>query len=342
VSLFIIYPGSFIFMVMMSPANTKIFSCDWGTSNFRLRLVDTETAGIIDEITTGDGISSVFNSWNVSGTDRGQFYAAVLQQNIAVLGARTDSDLNKIPVIISGMASSTLGITELSYAGLPFNSDGGTVAYSEISIEGFGHEILLISGVSSANDVMRGEETQWIGLMQDPQFSDAPEQLFILPGTHSKHIFVEQGKMIDFKTYMTGEFFNLLSTMSVLKNSVTVSSPVLEDINEQDAFIRGVRAATSGDLLHESFMVRTNQLFGHFNKKENACYLSGLIIGTEVLQCRRHKVVLAAGEALTRAYKLAIEQSGSAVELTICPPAVLDKAVIRGQLTIFKKITGAK
>jgi len=341
VSLFNIYPGSFIFMVMITPASHKIFSCDWGTSNFRLRLIDTDTAEAIDEITSGEGISSVFNSWSGTGTDRQQFYAAVLQKYISILAERADQSLQNIPVIISGMASSTLGITELNYAGLPFKSDGGSVAHRKINIEGFTHEIFLLSGVCSEKDVMRGEETQWIGLMQDAQFTEVAELMFIMPGTHSKHIFVKDGEIIDFKTYMTGEFFNLLSTISVLKNSVSVPHS-LEDTSNRDAFISGVRAAASPNILHESFMVRTNELFGRFNKKENASYLSGLLIGTEVRQSGPSKTILAAGETLSKPYQLALENSGTTIDLTICSPAMLDKAVILGQLTIFKKITGAR
>ncbi|MHA4845928.1 2-dehydro-3-deoxygalactonokinase [Flavitalea antarctica] len=327
---------------MTSPANGKIFSCDWGTSNFRLRLIDIESANIIDEIATGEGISTVFNSWSGSGTHRHQFYAAVLQKNISIISGRSNSKIGNIPVLISGMASSTLGITELPYAALPLHADGSALVYNKISVDGFPHDIFLISGVSSENDVMRGEETQWIGLMQHPLFRNVPEQLFILPGTHSKHILVKEKSIVSFKTYMTGEFFNLLSTMSVLKNSVSVNPAALEADSERDAFIKGVRAAAGRNLLHESFMVRTNELFGHFNKKENASYLSGLLIGSELLHRGEVKVVLAAGDALARPYQLALEHSGIPVDLTICSPAILDKSVIMGQLTIFKKITGVK
>jgi 2-dehydro-3-deoxygalactonokinase len=341
VSSFNIYHGIFIFMVMISPARHKIFSCDWGTSNFRLRLIDTETTEVIDEVTSAEGISTVFNLWSGSGTDRQQFYAAVLQKYITILTERTSQSLQNIPVIISGMASSTLGIAELKYAGLPFRSDGGSVAHCRINIDGFEHEIFLLSGVCSEKDVMRGEEAQWIGLMQDPQFNDVSELLFIMPGTHSKHIFVKGGEIINFKTYMTGEFFNLLSTMSVLKNSVSVPYS-LDDTSTRDAFISGVHASSSTNLMHESFMVRTNELFGRFNKKENASYLSGLLIGTEVRQSGSYKIILAAGETLSESYKLALENAGAAIDLTICPPPMLDKAAIKGQLTIFKKITQAK
>ena len=265
----------------------------------------------------------------------------MLQKYITVLAERAGQNLQNIPVVISGMASSTLGIAELNYAGLPFRSDGVSVAHRRINVEGFNHEIFLLSGVCSETDVMRGEETQWIGLMQDAQLAEVGELLIIMPGTHSKHIFVKGGEIINFKTYMTGEFFNLLSTLSVLKNSVSVPHS-LEDANTMDAFISGVRAAAGTNLLHESFMVRTNELFGRFNKKENASYLSGLLIGTEVRQAGAYKIILAAGERLSKPYQLALENSRSTIDLTICPPATLDKAVILGQLTIFKKITGAR
>ncbi len=63
---------------------------------------------------------------------------------------------------------------------------------------------------------MRGEETQLIGCLK----SGKQDGFFIFPGTHSKHVEVEDGMVKDFKTYMTGEFFELLSQKSILLNSV--------------------------------------------------------------------------------------------------------------------------
>ncbi|RYY20649.1 MAG: 2-dehydro-3-deoxygalactonokinase [Chitinophagaceae bacterium] len=327
-------------MVMPPLQNDRILSCDWGTSNFRLRLVDAVSAESIHEVVSGEGIAMVYNLWSVSGTDREQFYAAVLQKHIDVLEQRCNENLENVPLVISGMASSTLGISELGYANLPFSADGGSVNHRKINVDGFHHPIFLISGVRSENDVMRGEETQWVGLMQDKDFNTGDDLLFIMPGTHSKHLLVKDGDIIAFRTFMTGEFFQLLSTMSVLKNSISIPFS-LEDPGEKEAFIKGVRAAGNANLLHESFMVRTNQLFGRFNKKENASYLSGLLIGTEIRDISPFKTMLAAGESLSALYKLALENSGSSINVTICQPADLDKAVIMGQLTIFKKITGA-
>ncbi len=63
------------------------------------------------------------------------------------------------------MASSSIGMKELPYARLPFALDGGHVQLMYFREERvFPHEIMLISGVKSDHDVMRGEETQLIGL----------------------------------------------------------------------------------------------------------------------------------------------------------------------------------
>ena len=55
------------------------------------------------------------------------------------------------------------------------------------------------------------------------------EQVFIFPGTHSKHVTVKNGNVIDIKTYMTGEFFELLSVKSIL--SATIEKTV--DLNNE-------------------------------------------------------------------------------------------------------------
>lgn len=66
---------------------------------------------------------------------------------------------------------------------------------------------------------MRGEETQLIGCIQDDD-QTISDRMFILPGTHSKHILVRNQQITAFKTYMTGEISDLLSNKSILKNSL--------------------------------------------------------------------------------------------------------------------------
>jgi 2-dehydro-3-deoxygalactonokinase len=75
---------------------------------------------------------------------------------------------------------------ELPYAMLPFSMDGsGLVVHTLSAVTDFEHPVFIISGARDENDVMRGEETQLIGASQAVS---QQEQLFIFPGTHSKHV----------------------------------------------------------------------------------------------------------------------------------------------------------
>src|SRR5690606_28554761 len=105
---------------------------------------------------------------------------------------------------------------------------------------GFDHDVLLLSGLCSVNDVMRGEEVQLLGLQR---YNDNTDALFILPGTHSKHIRVKENNIISFKTYITGELFQILSTHSLLKNSIVKSSTI-----DKEAFRKGL-ALSGGNIL---------------------------------------------------------------------------------------------
>ena len=73
-------------------------------------------------------------------------------------------NVKDVPVIISGMASSTVGIKELSYAHMQFDLSGKDLVIEKLAADIFcKHEILLLSGLRTENDVMRGEETILLG-----------------------------------------------------------------------------------------------------------------------------------------------------------------------------------
>jgi 2-dehydro-3-deoxygalactonokinase len=63
-------------------------------------------------------------------------------------------------------------------------------------------------------NVMRGEETQVLGVLQN--LSASGEFLIGLPGSHSKWVEVVDGCITHFDTFMTGELFAVLSQHSIL------------------------------------------------------------------------------------------------------------------------------
>lgn len=320
-----------------------LLCCDWGTSSFRLRLVNVKDHDVAGEVTSPNGIGAVYNAWqdahSTGHVPRGEYYRSVIATQVTALEKQTGVDLTGVPIVLSGMASSSIGMQELPYARLPFALDGahlGMKHYEEQA--GFPHEITLISGVRSDHDVMRGEETQLIGLGLALDLSGR-DAIFIFPGTHSKHMFVRDGRLIDFKTFMTGEVFNLMANQSILKDSIDHYHRPDFDAEAAAAFRSGIRESGTGNILNALFTVRTNQLFDLLSKRENGMFLSGLLIGYEIRDLTKEAsahLVLCGGGNLYQLYKAAIETLGLAGRATIIPSEIVDRAATTGHIRIFE------
>jgi 2-dehydro-3-deoxygalactonokinase len=325
--------------------NKFLLSCDWGTSAFRLRYVEVDTGILKAEVTSQLGIASMFTAYQQAITDktliaekRIDFYLSYLLSQIETLSRQVS--VTGVPVIISGMASSTIGMKELAYASLPFSLEGtDTGIFQQPSSESFPHELLLISGVKSDDDVMRGEETQLIGLSSSINLQNG---VCIFPGTHSKHMYVHGKQMTGFKTFMTGELFQTIASHTILRNSIEK----LETDNFDayaSVFETGVLTAANGsNLLHTLFTVRTGELFKKYSKIENYYYLSGLLIGQELAGIQLGKdliLTLCCSSHLLPYYTKAIESLGYTSQSQIISGTIIDTIVTGGHLQIFKQQT---
>lgn len=259
-------------------ASDHIISCDWGTSSFRLYLVRSTDGQILHHIDNGLGIKELHESWRKSGkTDKLDFFLDYLDFRIYLLEKKSGRELTGMPVLISGMASSSIGMQELPYSTLPFSLSGRDLTYRKIgAAKARPYDVYLWSGLRSDHDVMRGEESQMIGLSGH---LGSGAGIVILPGTHSKHIFLEDQTITNFQTYMTGEFFALLQAHSILKNSLPVGkAPSAQPLH----FEKGVEAGRQLSLLSAAFHVRTNDLLHRVRPEENFHFLSGLLISAEL------------------------------------------------------------
>jgi 2-dehydro-3-deoxygalactonokinase len=321
----------------------NILCCDWGTTSFRLRLVERQNYEVLAEYLTKDGVAGTFRNWKEQDEiNRFDFYAEILKNSIKELAKKTSFILDTIPVIVSGMASSSIGMEELPYAELPFESNGSQASVKVFKdFNGKDAPLVLVSGLKSHEDVMRGEEAQLMGLLKLNEISiQASEKIvFVFPGTHSKHITVKDRFVIDFQTFMTGEIYNILTEHSILKDSVlSGSGTVLMQPDEIKAFLKGVEISGTSALLHSLFTVRTGQLFGQFTKQQNSFYLSGLLIGSELRQLKDEnydRLVICSGKHLYEHYKRAAEAISLKFNTTYIQPELLDKATIAGQVQIF-------
>lgn len=310
----------------------KFISCDWGNSSFRLRLIETETQNVLTEVISHQGIAATYSSWKNSSSDRFLFYRSIISVGVKVITDQCGYGLDDISIIVSGMAVSAIGMMELEYKELPIATRGEELLVRSIApSKDFKHRMIMISGLKSENDAMRGEETMLAGCAIR---NTDEEQLFILPGTHSKHVRVKNGMITNFKTFMTGELFDLLSAKSILSASLQKENFLTQITNPY--FEKGIKEGAYENLLNSIFHVRTNHVFNKISPKENYHYLSGLLIGSELKDLMHNNyssVALVSDEKFFLPYSqglhlLKINKSILQVNA--------DKALIKGQTVIYK------
>ncbi len=309
-------------------------SVDWGTTNIRVRLVQCASLQIVEEVFSPQGIKKTYDLWNDHGGERKDYFLGFLKSQIDQF--ETEIDINT-KVVVSGMASSSIGIKELPYAELPFNTDGSNLFVEDIFGSNFPYQIKLISGVKSEADVIRGEEVQIVGLINDEKQS--VKTVFVMPGTHSKHVVCDNEMVTDFHTFMTGEMFQVISEHTILKNSLNQGK---FGKKEQLAFDEGVSSCLEGhSLLNELFKIRAYSLFQSKTAVENYYFLSGLLIGSEIIALRdgsHDQVRLCAGGNLFDLYYRAIEKIGLLHKTVVVNKDVVDTSVVRGQWKIIKNL----
>jgi 2-dehydro-3-deoxygalactonokinase len=177
--------------------------------------------------------------------------------------------------LVSGMAGSRQGWREAPYCPCPSGFEDIAQHLQWIEKDRIG----IVPGLSTFNDatpdVMRGEEIQIFGALNTLKIETAQ---FVLPGTHSKWAKVTDSKITDFKTFMTGEFYALLSQHSILAKTCLPDAPLKKEV-----FLDGVmQSQKSGGLLHHAFSARSLALFEKLNPAQSSSYISGLLIGEEI------------------------------------------------------------
>ncbi|KAF1038150.1 MAG: putative 2-dehydro-3-deoxygalactonokinase DgoK1 [Herbaspirillum frisingense] len=284
-----------------------LIALDWGTSSLRCYRFDAR----------GDVAERRAHPWGIMnlpavehGSDPDAPFRAALR---AACGDWMDA-APAAPLIAAGMVGSKQGWREAPYLTVPLAPDRIGRKLTQVDT-GLGRSLWIVPGllqVSTLPNVMRGEETQVIGALQ--QWRD-DELLIGLPGTHSKWVRVTNGRIQHFDTFMTGEVYGALSAHTILGR--TMQKP---DAPDDAAFARGARVAQSTEgqagVLSNIFSSRTLGLTGELEAAAQPDYLSGLLIGHEIAALKtmtaihRQRIVLIGDPGLCRRYRLALELYG--------------------------------
>lgn len=242
---------------------TALIGLDWGVSSLRAWRIGADGA-ILATRRAATGILGV-----AAGGFPAAFAAAAGDWTAAHPGA---------PVLLCGMIGSRQGWIEAAYAPAPAGLPDLARALAPIEVAG---RIVarIAPGVSlsegARREVMRGEETQIVGA------AGAGARLVILPGSHCKWARVEDARIVDFSTFMTGELFAALKDHTILGRGLVAAPADGEGGEAERAFAAGVAQARDG-LAGALFQTRARTLLGGLTPQTAGAFLSGVVIGAEI------------------------------------------------------------
>lgn len=281
----------------MAQDRPDFVAVDWGTSRMRLWPMRRDGA-LLGERRADDGLDA--------GRQRG--FAAILESHLAALGVPSET-----PVVVCGMAGSRQGWLEAAYVDIPAPLE--KVLADSVAPDAGSRTVRILPGMAqrgAAPDVMRGEETQLLGLMLKTRL---PGALVAMPGTHSKWVTLAGGAVTGFSTVMTGELFQLLAEQSILRHSI---GPAAGNVDpDATAFLSGLRSGLGNPagVLGSLFGIRAGSLLEGLSQPDAAARLSGLLIGGEIGHAamgaaKGTPVILVASGRMERLYRAGMEMAG--------------------------------
>lgn len=241
-------------------ADVDWIAVDWGTTHLRIWAMAGEA--VVAEAHSGAGMNTL--------ETREDFERALF----ALIAPWLPEDpAARLDVVACGMVGARQGWREAPYLRVPTVPRGETRSVPT-SRPGITVEILPGIAQDDPPDVIRGEETQIAGLLlQEPDY----EGVVCLPGTHTKWVRVAEGRIVGFRTAMTGEIFALLSQRSVLRHDM--------DGELDDGIFAAAVAEAEADPVRAPlsyFAVRARDLLQGSIPGECRARLSGALIGAEL------------------------------------------------------------
>ena len=282
----------------------KWIAVDWGTSTFRAYLVQNNE--VSDTIETKDGMKFVKSH--------------LFEQTLLTLIDRWLDNDKIIEILASGMVGSKQGWEEAPYQKTPCNLK--SLNYITPSLKDNRISLKIFSGVCQINqpDVMRGEETQIAGFLnENPNFNGS----ICLPGTHSKWVEIKNNNIVKFKTFMTGELFEIIS-----KNSVLIHSVKAEKIDKMELLKSVDEILQKPELFSNAlFQLRADDLI---NSKGPLIYksrLSGYLLAIELLGSvefwKNSDIVLIGNPDLIEMYQFILNKKVKSIKTFLSSDMVL-------------------
>ena len=262
---------------------------DWGSTSARAFRIAPD-GGIIDVRRAEDGVFAGHDSFD--------------KRLRSLIGEWLPSE-DPPPILLCGMIGSDRGWVHAPYVAAPSGLDDLARGLVFAPFDG---AACIVPGVSlvvgETCEVMRGEETLLMGLA-----AQESRRTVCLPGTHSKWVDLIDGRIVAFRTCMTGEMRALLLGGGTL-------APQVPQVPSRREFLNGLVASReAGALATRLFQARARRLLGNLAAEHVAAFVSGILIGDEIERqvsnaTRREPIVLVARGVLAEDYSVALKLAG--------------------------------
>ena len=305
---------------------SNYITIDGGTTNTRVSLISDGNTVAIKKINLG-ARSSI--------DDKSALTSALKSAISDILAENGLAESDIIRILASGMITSEFGLCKLDHIPAPagikeLHDSMHEVVINEVSTIPF----VFVRGVKLSGDelcscdIMRGEETELIGL------GALPSSVYILPGSHSKIIYTDKDGRIDrFFTMLTGEMLAALSSSTILKDAVDLSVSK----TDTDYLIRGYRYATKDGLNEALFKVRIlKNIFGANKEQTYSFYLGAVLSGeiNKIVKLNPERIIVGGKEQLKSAICTILEGIFSGDVISVGRDDV-DTSVSRGIIKIY-------
>ena len=257
----------------------------------------------------------------------------------AISGAIGDlvSNTSELEAIIaSGMISSEYGLVNLPHVIAPAGKDELSEAMYKTEFEVTGRTPwYFIRGVKTVGDtlketdVMRGEETELMGLTDEGE-----DAIYVMPGSHSKHVKIDRfGRIISFSTMLSGELFTAILENTILRDAadLSCSNIVAQKLKE------GYGYASQHGINEALFKARILKNLFAAGKDECYSFLLGATLSAEVESlisndCK--KIIITGQKQQKDALSILLSDSGK--EVKVIDDLTASHATALGAVKIFE------
>lgn len=308
----------------------RYITIDSGTTNTRICLVSDKK--IIQPLFFHVGATKSIRDKDIlSNTIKSGIEKLLLENRL------TEKDI--ACVLCCGMITSEFGLVNLEHICTPAGIDKLQQSIFRCHI----NEITCIpfafirgvktdfSSLESA-DIMRGEETEVMGVFSG-------KGLYVLPGSHSKIITVdENGVIVGFKTMLTGEMLSAIAQGTILKDSVSLQDHQID----KEHLVSGYLYARDHGLNEALFKLRLLKNFFHKQAGELYNFYLGAVLHGEIgyLLSEKEKQIFVGGKRAIKNAIAVLLDTFSDKHITVLSDTCVEHSLVNGMIRIYEGENG--